>query len=131
MNEVGLLSPAQYELFTATISCCCFHRGGVRFHLIRNFSLVQMATAGRKRPSTTPSWLPLTTPQTFAPPMSTQQAGDASDAVAAPTNPAFSLDGREESLILPPPAANKGGSNVGDHNQQPSILPIHMDGAEK
>jgi hypothetical protein len=78
-------------------------------------------------------WPPLATPRPYIPPATpTHQAGDASDGVA--TNTAFSLDGRGESLILPPPAAmqpeQKGRSNWGD--QEPSsTLAIHMDGAER
>ena len=78
------------------------------------------------------NWLPLATPRPHIPPaMPTDQVGDANDGVTSSTT--FSLDGREESLILPPPAATQPGkkarSILGDHG--PSTLAIHMDGAER
>ena len=78
------------------------------------------------------NWLPLATPRPHIPPgMPTDQVGDANDGVTSSTT--FSLDGREESLMLPPPAATQPGkkarSILGDHG--PSTLAIHMDGAER
>ena len=72
-----------------------------------------------------------TTPRYNLLPIPIRQAGDASDAVTARTGGPFSLDGRGESLVLPPLAANKNESNVGHHDQQSLTSPIHMDGAER
>ena len=71
-----------------------------------------------------------TVPRYDLSPILVRQAGDASDIVAARTDGLFSLDGRGESLVLPP-GANKNEPNAGHRDQQSLVLPIYMDGAER
>ncbi|KIM38678.1 hypothetical protein M413DRAFT_240326 [Hebeloma cylindrosporum] len=96
------------------------------------FLILIISLCSRKLRNTTSRFhAPLGSPVMIS--MSNQQRGDASDVVAPRANITFSVDGRGdlESLVIPPPAVNKSGSNVERHDQRSSTLPIHMDGAER